>query len=294
MKNFITDLRPKKMDLEELMDAIADNQNDLVEFYMKHGFKAKHAETINILYSKMLSTKFVKALRKVAKNGEDGPWTGLNPGFIMIINGFIERNHKNEGMTEELLEAYTEIINKVLKKKIKNISESVGIDKDIIKEMLVVVPDKGCIDNERSVGFYCQKMLRKMYILAADRDLGLTDTDKIKAMFKNLFGKKLLDVIAVYVLLEKKEFMKNFNESQTALWNLMTEFALETFEKQDKEHITELIEYYCSCRKFDFGRNRDSARRISLNHIDAEAYPKTAKRAAKFTKKGKENLTKFM
>ena len=66
------------------------------------------------------------------------------------------------------------------------------------------------------------------------------------------------------------------------------------FEGQDKEHIAELIEYYCNRRKSDFDRNRDSARRISLNSIDAEKYPKVTKRIAKFSKNGKENLVKFL
>ena len=88
--------------------------------------------------------------------------------------------------------------------------------------------------------------------------------------------------------------MKNFNENQTAVWNMLTDFALEVIENQDKEHIVELVEYYCSRRKSDAERNRDSARRISLNHVDAEKYTKLAKRIAKFTKDGKESLVKFL
>ena len=295
MKNFIYGLKPKKMSVTDLAYAIDDNQKNLVDFYVKHGFKMKNADTINELYSKMLNPKFAKALKKVAKDGnEETPWTGLDYGFIMIINGFIERNHKNEAMTEDLLATYTNIVNKVLKSKINTISKKVGIDKDIVKELLVVVPDKAYVNNERALAFYCQKMLRKMYIIAAERDLGLTDTDKVKDLFKKIFGKKLLDIIAVNMLLEKKEFMKNFNENQTMLWNLITEFALETFERQNKGHITELIEYYCDRRKSDAERNRDAARRISLNHIDAEKYPETAKRISKFSKNGKESLVKFI
>lgn len=294
MKDFIVNLKPKKMDVSDLAYMIDENQKDLVDFYVKHGFKMKNAETINMLYEKMLNPKFVKALKKVAKNGEEGSWTGLDYGFIMIINGFIEKCHNNEKMTDELLTKYTDIINKVLEFKIKKISKTVDIDKDVVKELLVVVPDKACVNNERAVGFYTAKMLRKMYIIAAQKDLGLDDTKKIKNLFKKLFGKKLIDVVAVNVLLEKKEYMKNFNENQTTMWNLITDFALEVIENQDKEHIVELVEYYCNRRKSDFERNRDSARRISLNNIDSEKYPKLAKRISKFAKDGKESLVKFL
>jgi hypothetical protein len=137
-------------------------------------------------------------------------------------------------------------------------------------------------------------MLRKIYILTGEKELNLDSTKKIRGLFQKLFGKKLIDVVAVNVLLEKKEYMKNFNENQTAVWNMLTDFALDVIEKQDKEHIVELVEYYCNRRKSDSERNRDSARRISLNNIDVEKYPKTAKRIAKFTKNGKENLVKFL
>ena len=283
------------MSTSDIAYLIDDNQKDLIEFYIKHGFRMKNADIINNLYNKMMNPKFVKALKKVAKNGSDeGKYAGLDTGFVVIINGFIEKNHKNEAMTEEILSEYTDLINKILKSRIKDISKTVGISNDIVKELLVIVPNKECISNERAVGFYCQKLLRKMYIIAAENDLGITDTKTIKKIFGKLFGKKLLDLIAVYMLLEKKEYMKNFNENQITLWNLITDFALEYINKQDKEHIIELIEYYCGRRKSDAERNRDSARRISMAHIDAERYPALAKSISKFSKKGKESLVKFL
>lgn len=289
VKNFINNLKLKKMKTEELAYLIDENQKDLIDFYVKHGFKMKNADTINELYNKMLNPKFAKAIKKIAKS--EG---GLDSGFIIIINGFIEKNHKNEAMTEELLTDYTKVINKVLKSSIKKISESVGIDKDVAKELLVIVPNKDYITSERATGFYCQKMLRKLYIIAAEKDLGLTKTKKVKELFQKLFGKKLLDLVAINMLLEKKEYMKGFNENQTAVWNMITDFALEYINDQDKDHITELVEYYCDRRKNDSERNRDSARRISLNHIDEERYPVLAKRIKKFAKDGKESLVNFL
>ena len=296
MKNFIKDLNIKKMSASELACVIDENQKEFADFYVKNGFKAKNAEMINSLYEKMLSPKFVKALKKVAKNGSEdgGSWSGLDYGFIVVINGFIEKNHKNEALSEELLADYTKIINKVLKSKINSIAKDVNIEKDIVKELLVVVPDKSCVNSPRAAGFYCQKMLRKLYIISADRNIGLEKTKNVKILFQKLFGKKLLDVVAVNMLLEKKEFMKGFNENQTALWNLITDFALDYINNQDKDHITELVEYYCDRRKSDSDRNRDSARRISLMHIDQEKYPALAKRIRKFTKEGKESLVKFL
>lgn len=296
MKNFIEELKVKKVETSELAGMIDDNQTQLVEFYVKHGHKMKNQETINTLYNKMLHPKFVKALKKVAKSvtGDDKSWAGLDVGFIVLINGFIENMHKNEAMTEELMSEYTKIINKVLKPRINEISKEVGIEKDIVKELLVIVPDKETITNDRAMAFYCQKMLRKMYILAAEKDLGLDKIKRVKNLFQRIFGKKCLDLVAINILLEKKEYMKNFNENQTTLWNMLTEFALGYINDQDKGHITELIEYYTERRKGDAERNRDSARRISLANIDEEKYPVFAKRAKKFAKDGDDDLTNFM
>ena len=290
MKELIKEMKIKKMKASELAELIDNNQNELIEFYVKQGHRQKSADVVNELYNRMLSPKFAKALKKIIKNSEEG----LENGFVVIINGFIEKFHKHEEMTEELLTEYTEIINKILKKRIKEVSKKVDIDKDIIKELLVIVPNPECVSDDKFAGIYSQRMLRKLYILSADTEIGLEDTKMIKKMFKSLFAKNIIDLIAINVLLEKKEYMKNFNEKQLAVWNLFTDFALEVVNGEDKEHIIELLEYYCQRRAADAKKERDAARRISLNSIDAEAYPRLAKGVKKFMKNGKENLTKYL
>lgn len=290
MKDFIKDLHLKNMDTREVAELIDDYQKDLIEFYVKHGFRVKNANTINDLYLKMMKPKFVKALKLIIKNSEEG----LDNGFVVIINGFIEKNYNNEAMPEGLVNDYTKIINKVLKPRIKSISKTVKINEDIIKELLVIVPNKDCVSSEKATGFYSQKMLRKLYILSKDGDVGITDTKTIRNIFKKLFGKKILDLIAINILLEKKEYMKNFNENQITLWNLFTDFALEIIEEQDKGHITELLDYYCDRRKMEANRNRDAARRISFANVDAERYPKLAKRIKKLKDENKESVVKYL
>ena len=290
MKELIKNMKIKKMKASELAAIIDENQKDLIDFYIKKGHQQKSADVVNELFTRMLSPKFAKALKKVIKNSEEG----LDNGFVVIINGFIEKFHKHEEMTEELLTEYSEIIDKILKKRIKEVSKKVDIDKEIIKELLVIVPDPDCVSDDKFTGIYSQRMLRKLYIIAADTEIGLTDTKMIKKMFKSLFNKEIIDLIAINILLEKKEYMKNFNEKQLAVWNLFTDFALEVVNGEDKEHIIELLEYYCNRRRADANKERDAARRISLNNIDAEAYPRLAKGVKKFMKNGKESLTKYL
>lgn len=291
MKEFIKELKLKGMKASELAYVIAENQNELIDFYVKQGHRVKSADTVNKLYEKMLNPKFAKALLKIVKDKENG---GLNSGFVVIINGFIEKNHKNEQMTDELLASYSKVIDKALKSRIKEVSKAVNIDKDIIKELLVIVPNEGCVSSEKFTGIYSQRMLRKLYIISETKDTGLTKTKEIKKLFKVLFGKKILDLIAINILLEKKEYMKNFNERQIAIWNLFTDFALEYINDEDKKHIGELLEYYCVRRRADASKERDGARRISLANIDVEKYPELTKGIKKLSKNGKESLVKYL
>ena len=293
MKEFIKELKLKKVKPTELAYEIVDVQGDLIRWFINDAHKAKSADTVNMLYSKMANEKFAKALKKIIKNKDDA-YGNLDCGFAVIIANFLEKFHKDENMTDEIFETYTDVIDKLLKGRVKDVNKKLNLDTDVIKELLVIVPDVGYISNDKFVGIYSQKMLRKLYIMSAEKQIGLTETEQVEKLFKKLFGKKLLDLIAINILLEKKEYLKNFNEQQTAIWNLMTSFALEYIESEDKDHIIELLEYYCSRRKRDADNNKDGARRINLSSVPESDYPRMAKAISKFTKKGKESLVKYL
>jgi hypothetical protein len=293
MKEFIKELKIKKMKASEIAYEIVSYQTDLVRWFINDAHKAKNAELVNELYSKMATEKFAKAMKKILKNKDD-MYGELDCGFAVIIASFLEKFHKDESVTDEIIEIYTDVTDKLLKKRIKEVNKKLNISEDVIKELLVITPDVGYISNDKFVGIYSQKMLRKLYILSAENEIGLTETEQVQKLFKKLFGKNLLDLIAINILLEKKEYLKNFNEQQTAMWNLMTSFALEYIEGEEKEHIVELLEYYCSRRKRDAENNKDGARRINLSSVPESDYPRIAKGIKKFTKNGKESLVKYL
>ena len=53
VKNLIMNLKLKKMSTSDLAYAIDTNQRDLIDFYVKQGFKMKNADVINELYNKI-------------------------------------------------------------------------------------------------------------------------------------------------------------------------------------------------------------------------------------------------
>lgn len=296
MKNFIKETsKMKKMKTSDIAAIIDEHQEDLVKFCINEGYRVKNQDIMKDFHKRMFNEKFPKALRKIIKVGKkEDDHNGLDIGFVVIIAGFIEKNHTSENMTEELISEYSEIIDELLKSRVKKIKKKVDIDESVIKELLLITPDIGYISSEKFVGIYSQKMLRKLYIMSQTKSTGLENTEQVTKLFKALFGKKLLDLIAVRILLEKKEYMKNFNEEQIRIWNLMTAFALEYIENEDKDHIIELLEYYCVRRRTDANKGRDAARRINKSMITEEQYPRIAKAINKFEKKGKESLVKFL
>ena len=294
MKEFVKELKIKKMKTSEIAELIAANQNEIIDFYIKEGHRAKNAEIVKELFNKMLNEKFPKALNKIIKAGKDDG-EGLDCGFVVIITGLLEKCYEDDRLTDELKTAYYDIICKLLKPRVKKITKKVGMNETIVRELLMITPDVGYISNDKFVGIYSQKMLRKLYLMVNDHDIGLTSVDQVETLFKKLFGKNLVDLIAINILLEKKEYVKGFNDKQLTVWNLMTDFALSYIEGQKKDHIVELIEYYCARRRSDANKDRDAARRINLREqVDSEKYPKLAKAVSKFEKKGKPSLVKFL
>ena len=291
IKEFVKEFKPKKMSGDDIRYILESNQKEIIEFVIKDAHKQKYAEMANELYKKLATKKVAKALKKISKSDE-----GLDCGFAVVIANMFEKIHnmKDVEIDEEVKDVFIGIINKILKPRIKTINKKLDLDPEVIKELLIITPDVGYISDEKFVSFYSQKMLRKLYMLTESKEVNLTEPKQVKQLFSKLFGKKLLDVIAVHILLEKREFSKNFSEKQKALWNLMTKFALDTIENQDKNHIIELLEYYCNLRKKHAQNNRDGVRRIDFNEIKEDEYPKLCKNIKNFRKNSKESLTKFL
>lgn len=283
MKDFLKVCKPNKMDKNELAYLIYEHQGEIIEFYIKKNHIQKFNDVFAELYKKMNSKKFVKALKLILKDDE----MSLDCGFAVVIAAFIAKTCSNEDASAEIMEEYKAIINKLLKKRVKEIKSKTDIDPEVITELLIIAPSRDYISDDKFVGIYSQKMLKKLYYMASNKELNIENTKQIKKLFKAIFGKELIDLIAINILLEKKETLKNMNEKQIEIWNLMTTFALEVIESQKKGHIIELLEYYCRRRFNDTKKQNDAARRIQLKSINAEQYPVTSKAVNKMAKSNK-------
>lgn len=270
VKEFLKDWKTKKvkeMDKDDRTLLLYENIPSIVEFYIKKGHREQ--EEVNKLFDRMESKVFAKTLLRILKTADETP---VELGMATVITDFLEKRKQN--LDEEMIELYTKAVDKILKKRIKKLHKKLGLDKDLLKELLVVVADKDAISDDRFVGIYVQRMTRKLYVIARENELALNDTKSIKKLFKSLFNEELLNSIAVNILLERKDMVRNFNENQLAIWNTLTNFALDTIEKNKKKEIKELIEYYVVRRAKDAQKGRDSARRIQFAQISEEECPK--------------------
>lgn len=282
IKGFLAEWKPKevsKMSKGDRTYLLYNHINGLTEDFIKRGHQDR--DSINKLFERMADKKFAKSLAKIAKTQKETP---VPVGMAAVISAFLERKHKE--VDEEIVEIYTSIIDKILKKRVKKLSDKLDLSPELLKDLLVVVPEKNLISSKNFVGVYVQKMLRKLYILSkGDDDLKLDSTKTIRKLFKEIFDEDLIEMIAINILLEKKEIIRNFSDKQLEMWNVLTTFALDVLEDNKKSAIEEKLEYYIKRRSKDFENNRDSARRIQLSQMADDAYPKISKIVDKLSDK---------
>jgi hypothetical protein len=284
MKEFLKEWKEKnvkKMGKSDRTNMLYDYLPMIVEFYIKKSHKSQ--EDVNQLFDRMEDERFVKTLSKILKSDDD--FSPVDPGMATIIADFLQHRHAN--LSEDLIAEYSQAVDKILKKRLKKVGKKTGLSKDLLKELLVVVAEKDAVSDSKFAGIYVQRMLNKLYALSKDNDLGIEDTKVLRNLFEELFEADLITLVAVNILLERKENIKNFNDGQIAIWNVLTNFALDVIEKQKKSVVRELVEYFVSRRAKDAEKDRDSARRIQFTNISEEDYPKLTTVYAKLSEKEK-------
>jgi hypothetical protein len=306
MKEFMeqwTKKNLKRMEKEDITGLLYDLLPDLVSYYIRKGHHTENRELVETLFAKMVATEpdFLKHLKRVVKADDFSP---VNPSVATIISDLLAyavrkdsenlRNDENAQpfMSDEMKETYKKLIGKILGKRVDKLSKKLGLSNDYISELLVVVPDPDVVGDAKYLGNYVFRILRKMYALAKEGDTPISDTKTIRKLFKGIFGEDMLNYVAVNVLLERKDNISRFNNQQIELWNLVTEFALDQIESNDKEEVRNLITYFVERREKDADKGRDFARRIPLTSIADDVYTKIAKAVSKVSEK--EKLAKFL
>jgi len=286
----ILETKIRKLEKTERLDFLEEHIPDIALFFIKKGHHSP--DKVKLLFDKMEDPKEKMALTllKLLKRSKEEE-REVNLGIVSVIGDFLEK--RSSKLDQDLIDMYADIVDKILKPRVKKVSKDLGLNKDLIKELLVIVPDKEYISSAKYVGIYVNKILRKLYYMSHDpeSDTGITSTKMLIKLFKTMFEKDILPDIAINILLERKEAMRNFNDKQLTIWNLLTDSALIILNKLEKDELFKYIENYIERRARDAEKGYDNARRIQLTQLP-ENYEKISKVVNKLS--GKERNKKFL
>lgn len=263
----------KKMGKAERADFVYEVIPEVIEFYIKKGFRAESKPLVDEIFNVMEDEKFVKTLKVIAKDSDN--YT-LDLGLAVLINDFLGKRMNN--ISEEMVSSYVKLIKKILKPRVKEITKKVDIDEKLLREFLVITPDPELVSSKKVVSIYSDRILNKLYALAGEDEEIMIDAKTIKKLFKHIFGEEALSKIAVGALLQRRDTLNRLkSQNQIKLWNNVTTFALNTLEKCEKEELLERLSfYYKTCNKAQQNGN-NVARRIELSTLTKEDYPKIIK-----------------
>lgn len=269
-----TDESVKEMSKNERTNVLYHFIPTIAQFYMRKGYKSP--EDVTQLFDRMENKKFVSNILRILKTVDETP---MELDMAVVMSDFL--GSRGSKLDDEMIEKYTKAITKLLESRTRYVVKKTGLKKDLIQEILVVVPEPDSVgNNPHTIGAYVNKVLSKLYGLAKEADVELGDYESAKKLLRVIFGKDNLDAVAVNILLEYRDKYSRFNEQQKAVWNLFTLAALDVLESKKKKEARELLIQFCERRKKDESNNRDKPRRIQFESMNEEDYP-TIRKAVK-------------
>lgn len=306
LKDFLRETKPKhfdEMSSEDRMYVIYDALPAVIQDYTKKGYKLQNEK--EELFDRLMTKKFLKAIQKIVKKKMD-----VEPGLAMIISDFLEKRfHKIKEEygddAGDFIASYAKIVEKVLKPRVKDLLKATKTEvtpnvKYFFQEFLCTVPEPGSVSSPRFVGIYVNRIANKMYRMsnqdrheATETDpvvFTLPDTKTVRKLFAELFGKEILNYVAVALLLENSERASRFTEEQMDTWNGLTAFALDQLESNKKGEISAMFDFYDK-RREQIKEKGHGGERVDLSSLSADDYPKLVKVLTKRRKEASKTTT---
>ena len=100
--------------------------------------------------------------------------------------------------------------------------------------------------------------------------------------------KDYIGSVITFALLERKEKISGFNETQKKLFNDITEFCFKVMEDMPKESIHAILKSYVDARKRDESQNKDANRRYYISSLPESDYPRILKAMNKIVSENEE------
>lgn len=219
------------------------------------------------LYS--ICTQIVAESNEVAANISDD-----------YSDGRIRRYERDDKIDEvEKKFAYAKRINEhlndMIKPYAKKLSRKSGIPKEACLDIVKSVPEKAYIE-PRAVGGYMNIITDILYTKMDEYDVD-GDIDW-EVFFRMLFGNDLLKDVGMYLTVEGASRIERTwkNEDRIkAIWDSLTEFALDTLEDLDENDRCHVLDIYKKIVS-SMAKDKRNDLRVDLTKIPEDIFPKIA------------------
>ena len=247
-----------------------------IQLLVRYGHVPEVKELKDSIYEKITDEDFVKYLTKEIKDDYEFDNMELLPNIIYdIVKEAARQTELEKTANPDQKEEYdvsdlVELSQLILKKKIKKMVKA-GIDKDVAFDVLSTIPTPNIL--KKSQYFHIRALFTVLYEHAKTMDINFEEI--IKILFKD--DDSYIEHIITFALLERKEKISNFNDSQKKLFNDITEYIFKTLEDMKRDRIYKILKSYCEARSRDEKQNRDTNRRYYISSLPENDYPKILK-----------------
>ena len=162
---------------------------------------------------------------------------------------------------KSMIEAYTNILYKLNKKKMKKFKD-INISDKMVKRLVVLTAGK-TIQNS------IYQLLNYLYKVADDRSFSFSKKNTIK-LFKACYGKKSMPEVAKCLLLERVPKFE-LSKSSEDLWMTLDEIMRDTLEELSKDEIEKILKEFVTTRRRQEQNNKIPRRlgnRLSIHRDD--------------------------
>lgn len=286
------DYMSKKEKKEMYYATIIDFLPESIKLIVNYGHLNDVKETKEGIFEKITDPDFVKYLSKgLKKDNIEFDNMELLPIVIseIVKSAQIQEKVENEQNPDNQVEYdmsdVVEISKLILNKKIKKFKK-VGLDEDLAFDVLSIIPTPDVL--KKSKFHYIRNLFNVLYAHAKEKEIDFGRV--MKCLFKN--NDDYIPEIITFALLERKEKITSFTDTQKKLFNNITEFCFKTMEDMKKDEIHSILNAYVESRKRDEAQNKDANRRYYISSLPEKDYPHIIKVVSKMCEKD-ENIKKY-
>ena len=183
----------------------------------------------------------------------------------------LERYKNDKESITCMTKAYTNILYKFNKKKVKKFNEVKNISESMVKQIVVLTAG----GNIRTSIYQLLKFIYK----SVDEDNFKLNTKSLGKILKICYGKNNIDDAVKYIMLEKinSSFKDNMSKHVSDTWVVIDEFVRNHLESLDKKSIEKIIKEYILERKHQERDKKIKRRFGDRRTIHPDDYPKLTK-----------------